>query len=110
MGMLDAYSIVNAGGPGLYNRTDANNGGAPGTVADKVNNQMSSHRAKAAALLGGDYSAPAPSGGMGGQNALAGLPAPANQPQNALAQQPQPFVPQINLLDPRMFMRPTRRG
>jgi hypothetical protein len=58
----------------------------------------------------GDYSAPAPSGGMGGQNALAGLPAPENQPQNALAQQPQPFVPQINLLDPRMFMRPTRRG
>lgn len=53
MGMLDAYSIVNAGAPGRYNASDANNGGAPGTVADKVNNQMAAHRAKAAALLGG---------------------------------------------------------
>jgi hypothetical protein len=65
---------------------------------------------RSGAASSGGYSAPAPSDGMGGQNALAGLPAPANQPQNALAQQPQPFVPQINLLDPRMFMRPTRRG
>jgi hypothetical protein len=31
-----AYSIVNAGAPGRYNASDANNGGAPGTVADKV--------------------------------------------------------------------------
>lgn len=52
MGMLDAYSIVNAGGPGLYNRSDANNGGAPGTVRDKVEQQMSGHRRKAEALLG----------------------------------------------------------
>ena len=51
MGLLDAYSIVNAGGPGRYNRSDANNGGAPGTVADKVNNQMAGHRAKAEAML-----------------------------------------------------------
>jgi len=36
MGLLDAYSIVNAGAPGRYNASDANNGGAPGTVADKV--------------------------------------------------------------------------
>ncbi|WP_298981694.1 hypothetical protein [uncultured Roseibium sp.] len=36
MSELDAYSIVNAGAPGLHHRTDANNGGAPGTVADKV--------------------------------------------------------------------------
>lgn len=54
MGRLDAYSIVNAGGPGLYNRSDANNGGAPGTVADKVRSQMAGHEAKARALLGGD--------------------------------------------------------
>lgn len=53
MGLMDAYSIVNAGGPGRYNASDANNGGAPGTVADKVNNQMAGHRAKAAALFGG---------------------------------------------------------
>jgi hypothetical protein len=51
MGLLDAYSIVNAGGPGRYNRSDANNGGAPGTVADKVNNQMAGHRQKAEALM-----------------------------------------------------------
>lgn len=53
MGMLDAYSIVNAGAPGRYNASDAGNGGAPGTVADKVNNQMGPHREKAAAILGG---------------------------------------------------------
>ena len=41
MGMADAYSIVNAGGPGRYNASDANNGGAPGTVADKVKLLMS---------------------------------------------------------------------
>lgn len=52
MGMLDAYSIVNAGAPGRYNASDANNGGAPGTVADKVSQQMDGHRANALALLG----------------------------------------------------------
>jgi hypothetical protein len=51
MSFLDAYSVVNAGGPGRGNRTDANNGGAPGTVADKVHNQMHGHRAKAQAML-----------------------------------------------------------
>lgn len=56
MGILDAYSIVNAGAPGRYSASDANNGGAPGTVADKVNNQMGPHRAKAEALLGGSGS------------------------------------------------------
>lgn len=53
MGMMDAYSIVNAGGPGRYNRSDANNGGAPGTVADKVNGQMAGHRRNAERLLAG---------------------------------------------------------
>jgi hypothetical protein len=52
MGLLDVYSAINAGGVGRYNRTDANNGGAPGTVRDKVERQMGGHRAKAAALLG----------------------------------------------------------
>jgi hypothetical protein len=52
MGMLDAYSIVNAGAPGRYSASDANNGGAPGTVADKVNNQMDGHRQNALRLLG----------------------------------------------------------
>lgn len=52
MGLMDIYSAINAGGVGRYNASDANNGGAPGTVADKVNQQMSGHRAKAMALLG----------------------------------------------------------
>lgn len=61
MGMLDAYSIVNAGAPGRYNASDAGNGGAAGTVRDKVESQMSGHRAKALALLGhGQSAAPAP--------------------------------------------------
>lgn len=53
MGLMDVYSAVNAGSVGRYNASDAGNGGAPGTVADKVNNQMAGHRRKAAALLGG---------------------------------------------------------
>jgi len=53
MGLLDLYSTVNAGRPGLYNRSDANNGGAPGTVADKVAS-MAGHRLRANALLGGE--------------------------------------------------------
>lgn len=53
MGLLDAYSIVNAGAPGRYNASDANNGGAPGTVRDKVTNQMAGHRANAEKMLAG---------------------------------------------------------
>lgn len=52
MGLLDIYSTINAGRPGLYDRSDANNGGAPGTVADKVATQMVGHRARANTLLG----------------------------------------------------------
>lgn len=51
-GLMDMYSTINAGAPGLYNRSDANNGGAPGTVADKVNSQMGDHRVRAEELLG----------------------------------------------------------
>lgn len=50
--LMDIYSTINAGAPGLYNRSDAANGGAPGTVADKVNNQMGGHVQNARALLG----------------------------------------------------------
>lgn len=59
MGLLDTYSAINAGRPGLYNRSDAANGGAPGTVADKVAT-MAGHRMRANALLGGE--APAAAG------------------------------------------------
>jgi len=54
MGLMDIYSTINAGSPGLYNRSDAANGGMPGTVADKVNSQMGGHMATAAKLLGVD--------------------------------------------------------
>lgn len=53
MGLLDIYSAINAGGVGRYNRSDAAAGGAPGTVRDKVEQQMAAHRRKAMALLGG---------------------------------------------------------
>lgn len=52
MGLLDIYSAINAGRVGLYDRSDANNGGAPGTVRDKVEKQMAGHKIKAAQLLG----------------------------------------------------------
>ncbi|MEP7452820.1 hypothetical protein [Phyllobacterium sp. SB3] len=70
MKMLDIYSAINAGGVGKYNASDANNGGAPGTVRDKVEKQMAGHRAKAMALLGFDGPKPVqvasldPSAGM----------------------------------------------
>ena len=99
MGMMDIYSAINAGGVGRYGASDANNGGAPGTVADKVNGQMEGHRAKAMALLGGDY---AP------QNALGTVGTPQQPPQNALAQVQQPKKPEYKTtqLDPRAFMTP----
>jgi hypothetical protein len=54
MGLPDIYSTINAGSPGRYNASDANNGGAPGTVMDKVTQQMGPHRVNAARLLGMD--------------------------------------------------------
>lgn len=58
MGLLDIYSAINAGGVGRYGASDANNGGAPGTVRDKVEKQMAGHRDKAMALLGSEGAAP----------------------------------------------------
>lgn len=52
MGMLDIYSTINAGSPGRYNASDANNGGAPGSVRDKVERQMEGHVINARNLLG----------------------------------------------------------
>ena len=51
MSLKDLYSTINAGRPGLYNRSDAANGGAPGTVADKVDFQMGAHRATGDRIL-----------------------------------------------------------
>lgn len=56
MSGLDLYSTINAGAPGKYGASDANNGGAPGDVRDKWQNQMGGHRAKAEQLLGPDLS------------------------------------------------------
>lgn len=75
MGMLDLYSTINAGRPGRYDASDANNGGAPGTVADKVAS-MVAHRAKANALLGNNPEDP---------NAPTPVPAPATPPAAAPA-------------------------
>lgn len=52
MELLDAYSIVNAGAPGRYGASDEAAGGAPGTVRDKVDDQMGRHRRNARSLLG----------------------------------------------------------
>lgn len=91
MGMLDAYSAVNAGRVGRYNASDANNGGAPGTVRDKVEQQMGGHRAKAEAMLAGLVGQPMP------QNALAqSYSPPVAMPQQAPQQPPQrPQMPQM---------------
>lgn len=48
MGMLDLYSMVNAGSPGLYDRKDMSGT----TVAQKVKEINRRHRAKARSFLG----------------------------------------------------------
>jgi hypothetical protein len=75
MGLMDIYSAVNAGSVGKYGATDAHNGGAPGTVADKVRTQMAGHQAKAQALLGNV--APAYSAGPG-RGSMAGYSMPGS--------------------------------
>lgn len=52
MSFADLYSTINAGAPGLLDRTDENNGGAPGTVADKVGGaDMAAYRQRAREML-----------------------------------------------------------
>jgi hypothetical protein len=99
MSILDAYSIVNAGGPGRYSASDANNGGAPGTVADKVSGQFGPHRARAEAMFGGQG---APASSPMQQNALAVQQQAPTSPANALAAMgwTQPY------LDVTPFLRP----
>jgi hypothetical protein len=69
--LLDIYSAINAGGVGRYDASDANNGGAPGTVRDKVENQMGGHRQRALALLGNEYASAPPSTATDAVNAMA---------------------------------------
>ncbi len=54
-GILPIYAAINGGNSKAVNASDENNGGAPGTVYDKVTQQMDGHRRNAAALLGGTY-------------------------------------------------------
>lgn len=63
MGVMNAYSTINAGSPGRFNASDANNGGMPGTVADKVNTQFAPHYAWANKFLGGGMQLPSSAGG-----------------------------------------------
>lgn len=106
MGLLDIYSAINAGGVGRYGASDANNGGAPGTVADKVRDQMAAHRAKAAALLGDEGYTP---GNYVGQQ-----PPPQQQQNQLAAGQPEQrpgFRMQNTLADPAAYMtRPQQQN
>lgn len=79
MGLDQIYSAINAGSVGRMGASDANNGGAPGTVADKVAS-MGPHRQKAAQFLGGtwtpnpDAGGAIPSGGVAFADASGGFP------------------------------------
>lgn len=50
-GLLQVYAAINAGSAKKINASDANNGGAPGTVLDKVSGQMAGHKSRADGLL-----------------------------------------------------------
>lgn len=50
-GLMQIYAAINAGDASRTGATDENNGGAPGTVADKVNTQMEGHKARAEGLV-----------------------------------------------------------
>jgi hypothetical protein len=102
MSGLDLYSTINAGSPGRYGASDANNGGAPGSVRDKWENQMAGHREKAARLLG-LYRNQMPSAN---RNALASQQMPQAEIPNALAAMEQRQSPQLvsNQLNAADFM------
>lgn len=108
MSFANAYATVNAGNPYRLGASDANNGGAPGTVLDKVNNQMAGHRQKAEALMGGTFK---PSLGYnstrGGSGT--GAPAPYTKPP-AQAQQALPTDPGPDMAMPPRPDRAAARG
>ncbi|MGU3407688.1 hypothetical protein [Methylobacterium brachiatum] len=85
MDRLDLYSTINAGRPGRYNASDAGNGGAPGSVADKVANQMGPHEAKAAAFLGGEFQSPMQQSSRG-QGLMPGIASPNGGSMGSTAQ------------------------
>lgn len=79
MGVMNAYSTINAGSPGRFNASDAGNGGMPGTVADKVNGQFAPHYAWANKFLGGGMQLPNSAGGSS-RPAAFGLAGPTQSP------------------------------
>lgn len=85
MGLLDLYSAVNAGKVGRYGASDTAAGGAPGTVYDKVTQQMGGHREKALAMVKAAMAGAAPlvPGGVP-------IPAPAPAPTIVPAFAPPP--------------------
>ncbi len=127
MSELDAYSIVNAGGPGRYSASDTAAGGTAGTVADKVRDQFGPHRDAASAFLaaaiGGDgnsrlaFPEGTPSTGDGSATTLPGAfatppgAAPASpaapmssQPAPGVAPQPTTMVrTAAGKLEPRLY-------
>lgn len=117
MGRLDLYSAINAGGvgPKFYGRSDTAAGGAPGTVKDKVEQQMAGHEAKAMALLGGEFSptpAPAVSPQMPTQAApAAGAAMPP--PPGAMAPTGAPAAvgaaPKAGIMDKLMLLAATEK-
>ncbi|WP_152045507.1 phage tail length tape measure family protein [Aureimonas psammosilenae] len=83
MSLLDLYSTINAGSPGRYKASDANNGGAPGTVYDKVSYQMAGHQANADRLLGkSDLTRAVSDGSIDAQRKIANgaVPIPTQRP------------------------------
>jgi hypothetical protein len=67
-GLMEVYSAINAGGVGRNNRSDAAAGGAPGTVADKVNGMQRPH-----------------GGALGRLEKMGGVASPAGEPSAAAA-------------------------
>ncbi|MER9833442.1 phage tail length tape measure family protein [Mesorhizobium sp. M0145] len=49
--LLQIYAAINAGSASKINASDERNGGTPGTVLDKVSEQMDAHKAKAEGVL-----------------------------------------------------------
>lgn len=103
-GLMQIYSAINAGGvgPQFERRSDAAAGGAPGTVADKVNGQMSGHRRVAEQLIAGAGSGPTAPWQMppAQQSAFEAQPQgapPAGPPPQAAPQAP----PQAGATNPR---------
>lgn len=100
MGILDMYSAVNTGKVGRYGWKDAKAGGAPGTVREKVNNQMKGHRRKAVRLINGKGKVGNYKAGKT-PDAFANAPIPTPRPNNQTLIAGRPNVP---IADPHKYL------